>query len=178
MILNFVIIFFMILLITVAIFYIFCFFLPALKIKYEGISDSLATEIHFADENMHDYVIPNYEKVVKVQCDEIIDEKRRLFYKGERNCQLFHAVYGSEYKDTKVCIGFGDCVKVCPQRAISVKNGRVQISAMCNGCGKCIDFCPENILTLVKKDKTELQVPKKDFKFWYAWYKLLRSGFN
>lgn len=41
------------------------------------------------------------------------------------------------------CIGCGDCIKICPQKAIYVdENGNIQTDRKkCNVCGKCIDSC-------------------------------------
>ena len=176
MILSLFFLFLMLLLITAAIFYLFCFFLPALKLKYEGISDSLATELQFKDENIHDFVRPDFSKIAKLEDVEDSDLQKRLIYKGEKSCRLFHEIYHSEHKNPKLCIGFGDCLLVCPQEAITIKNNRAEISAHCNGCGKCIDYCPENILKLVDREKNSDEVCEKGFKFWKSCYKLLNGG--
>lgn len=173
MILSLFFLFLMLLIITAVIFYLFCFFLPALKVKYEGISDSLSSELQFSDEDIYDYVQPDFSKVAVINSGSANDEERRLIYKGEKNCRLFYETYTSEYKKTKLCIGFGDCIKACPQEAISVKNGRAVISGMCNGCGKCIDFCPINIISLENRENNFEESPVKGFKFWSACYKLL-----
>ncbi len=52
MILSLFLLFLMILIISFSIFYLFCFFLPALKLKYEWISDTLASEIKFSDDSL------------------------------------------------------------------------------------------------------------------------------
>lgn len=172
MILSLFLLFLMLLLISLAIFYLFCFFLPALKLKYEGISDSLASELHFADEaTPHGVAQADFSKIAVIEAAES-DEKKRLVYKGEKNCRLFHEVYGSEYTNPKVCIGFGDCAKVCPQEAISVRSNRAVVSALCNGCGLCVESCPERIISLVPRAKKGGESAKKGFKFWSACYKL------
>ncbi len=46
------------------------------------------------------------------------------------------------------CTGCGRCVEVCPENAVSLKNGKVHIDFdSCFGCGTCVDFCPVNNLT-------------------------------
>ena len=41
------------------------------------------------------------------------------------------------------CIACGECIKSCPNNAISVKDGRlVTDERICSGCGKCADVCP------------------------------------
>ena len=95
------------------------------------------------------------------------------------------------------CLGQGDCVKVCEQKAISIENGRAVINQMCCGCGKCINICPQNIikmlppstknlldvydleaevLELCNKGSLEKNVewkPKKYFKLWAYCYKII-----
>ncbi|MCR4821576.1 MAG: 4Fe-4S binding protein [Treponema sp.] len=175
MILSLFFLFLMILLITAAIFYLFCFFIPALKIKYEGITDSLATELHFTDDDIYYNVKKDFTKIAAIEDVSDYSEKR-LDYKGEKNCRLFHEIYNSEYKSPKTCIGFGDCAKVCPQQAITIQNNRAHISPMCNGCGRCIDYCPENIISLIPREKKSDKDEEKVFKFWSACYKLIKGG--
>lgn len=46
-----------------------------------------------------------------------------------------------------VCTGCEDCVKVCPENAITMKDGLPVINdIMCSGCGACIPACEENAL--------------------------------
>ena len=175
MILSLLFLFFMLLLITASLFYLFCFFLPALKLKYEGISDSLASEIQFSDEDTTSFIKTDCNMVAVVEQSDGDDEKR-LIYKGEKNCRLFHDIYRSEYKNPKLCIGFGDCVKVCPQEAISIREKRAVISTLCNGCGKCLDYCPEQLISLVPSAKKSGESNEKGFKFWSACYKLFVGG--
>jgi len=177
MILSLLFLFLMLLIITAAVFYLFCFFLPALKLKYEGISDLLASELNFSrDEIPEPKVKPDFSKVAVVETVPDADFEKRLVYKGDKNCRLFHEIYSSEYKNPKICIGFGDCVNVCPQEAISIKNNQAVVGFLCNGCGKCVDFCPESIISLVPRTKKTEETPSKLFKFWAFCYRLLHGG--
>ena len=171
MILSLFFLFLMLLLISVAIFYLFCFFLPALKLKYEGISDSLATELQFSES---DDVLEqaDFSKVAVLEETDESNLEKRLVYKGQKNCRLFHETYGFEYKNPKVCIGFGDCVKICPQEAIFIRNNHAVISESCNGCGKCVGSCPEHLLSLVPRGKKISESEEKGFKFWSLCYRL------
>jgi NAD-dependent dihydropyrimidine dehydrogenase PreA subunit len=46
--------------------------------------------------------------------------------------------------DEATCIGGADCMKVCPTRAIRIKNGKaVRKEELCIGCGECIRVCQE-----------------------------------
>ncbi|WP_294429956.1 4Fe-4S binding protein [uncultured Treponema sp.] len=177
MILAYFFLFLMLLIIVALIFYLFCFFLPALKLKYEGITDSLATEMHFPDNTSEELIKTDCSNVAVINDAETEGDKkinRRLFYKGEKNCRLFHETYGSEYTNPNICIGFGDCVKICPQEAIFIRNKKAVVSNLCNGCGKCLDYCPKKIISLVPRTKKTDETSKKYFKFWSACYKLLK----
>ena len=47
------------------------------------------------------------------------------------------------------CVGLGDCVKVCPFGAISLKNGNASIDEFrCVGCGNCVKYCPRGVIHL------------------------------
>lgn len=175
MILSLFLLFLMLLIISAAIFYLFCFFLPALRLKYEGISSSLATELHFEDESAEKTLPADFSKIAFVE-NGAADEEKRLVYRGEKNCRLFHEIYTSEYKNPKICMGFGDCVKICPQEAISIKNNVAVVSLLCNGCGKCIEYCPEGIISLVPRPKKSQENNEKGFKFWSACYKIINGG--
>ena len=175
MIFSLLLLFVMLLLISAAIFYLFCFFLPALKMKYDGISSSLATELKFTGE-VREELNKDFSKIASIVEDEHSGLDKRLVYKGDKNCRLFHDIYGSEYSTSRICLGFGDCVLVCPQKAISIRNNKAHVSEFCNACGKCLDYCPVNIISLVPRVKKSEEVGKKGFKFWAACYKLISGG--
>jgi ferredoxin len=45
------------------------------------------------------------------------------------------------------CSGCGECVEVCPQEAIRLVAGHIEIDqTRCNDCGLCIDACPNGAL--------------------------------
>lgn len=45
------------------------------------------------------------------------------------------------------CLGLGSCVKVCPQGAISIKDGIAVVNPrLCVGCGLCAKTCPKGII--------------------------------
>lgn len=176
MILSLFFLFLMLLLICAAIFYLFCFFLPALKVKYEGINSSLASEIQFTDIDADRFIKTDCSYVASLSETDESDLHKRLAYKGEKNCNLFHEIYTSEYNNPKICIGFGDCSKVCPQEAITILNNKAVISSFCNGCGKCVEVCPEKIINLVPRIKKSEEEDVKGFKFWDACYKLFSGG--
>jgi pyruvate formate lyase activating enzyme len=56
---------------------------------------------------------------------------------------------------TNLCERCGACVDACPQRALSLGHGGVEIDhAACDLCGKCVEACPRNALAFDGKDLT------------------------
>ena len=58
------------------------------------------------------------------------------FYDGSKLC-------------TSGCLGYGDCIKVCSQGAISIVDGIAVIDkAKCMGCGLCAKACPNGLIAV------------------------------
>jgi iron only hydrogenase large subunit-like protein len=57
-------------------------------------------------------------------------------------------VHGYIHFDEELCSGCADCVRVCPTKAIRIKEGRsIRIVRQCIGCGECIQLCPTGAVT-------------------------------
>ena len=55
--------------------------------------------------------------------------------------------------DPDKCKLSGECIKVCPQMAISVKDGKAVIDyERCDADGMCIPACPEEAIKLVETE--------------------------
>ena len=76
----------------------------------------------------------------------------RLEYKGIKSCKLFTSVYETQTDCPLGCVGFGDCIKICPQNAIVLKNNTAIVTSNCCGCGKCVESCPKNLIKLFDKN--------------------------
>ncbi len=83
--------------------------------------------------------------------------KRSLQFKGNsKNVikNIFGTVAGSvlDSKPTlkrKLCIGCNKCGKICPAKAIVIKNGKAEISrSKCIKCFCCQEFCPVGAMTV------------------------------
>ena len=49
--------------------------------------------------------------------------------------------------EESLCDGCGKCVEICPEKAISLKDGKASVNEIvCNGCGACIPECPREAL--------------------------------
>lgn len=52
------------------------------------------------------------------------------------------------------CVGLGSCVKVCPENAITVRDGVAVVNrSRCVGCGLCAKACPKGLIELVPENK-------------------------
>lgn len=68
--------------------------------------------------------------------------------------------------DEHLCTGCTKCVRVCPTKAIRIRNHRaVLFSELCLGCGECIRVCPEGAIsstishqTIEKTDKLSVAI--------------------
>jgi RnfABCDGE-type electron transport complex B subunit len=75
--------------------------------------------------------------------------KRYAEYKGIQTCQAADKVFGGGLECAYGCLGYGDCVGVCPFGAITMANGLSVInSAKCTSCGRCVKACPRGLYTI------------------------------
>lgn len=76
-------------------------------------------------------------------------------YTGVETCAAAVQVASGFNECPYSCIGFGDCVRVCPTGAIAIDPERhlaVVDWEACIGCGLCVDACPQGIMELVPAD--------------------------
>ena len=93
------------------------------------------------------------EKVAYVACNGSCNpEERKYIYEGPRTCKSANMSYSGDRFCTFACLGYGDCVKVCPRNAICItEKGIAEIDPRkCIGCGLCAKACPNGIIHLVK----------------------------
>ena len=50
--------------------------------------------------------------------------------------------------DKEKCTGCESCVSECPSDAISMVDGKAEVSDACVDCGVCIDACPVEAISL------------------------------
>lgn len=85
------------------------------------------------------------------RCDRIAGNvAQRYEYQGMPSCAAATLLSGGTNVCTWSCLGFGDCVQVCPFDAMQTVDGLVQVdSTKCTGCGMCVRACPRNSLELI-----------------------------
>ena len=91
------------------------------------------------------------EKVAYVACNGTCDVvQKRYDYQGIPSCRNANLSYSGDRMCTFACLGYGDCVKVCPEGAIAIENGVARIDPKkCIGCGICTRTCPNGIIHLI-----------------------------
>ena len=99
------------------------------------------------------------EKVAYVACNGTCDVVEKKYdYQGQKTCRTANMAYSGDRHCTYACLGYGDCVKVCPKDAISIDNGIAHVNPRkCIGCGICTRECPNNIIHLIN-DTTRVVV--------------------
>ncbi len=77
--------------------------------------------------------------------------KPRGIYNGVKTCKAAQLAVNGTKLCAFGCIGYGDCVSVCPFGALSMNNdGLPEVDRnKCTGCGKCTKACPKGLLHLI-----------------------------
>ncbi len=90
-------------------------------------------------------------RVAYVACNGTCDVvEKRYDFQGHKTCRTANISYSGDRMCTFACLGYGDCVKVCPVGAIKVENGVARIDPqICIGCGICARTCPNGIIHLI-----------------------------
>ena len=99
------------------------------------------------------------EKVAYVACNGNCNVTERKFdYNGPKSCLMANLLYNGDKACPNACLGYGDCVKVCPRDAITVEDGVAHVDPRkCIGCGICARTCPNSIIKIVN-DTTRVVV--------------------
>jgi Na+-translocating ferredoxin:NAD+ oxidoreductase RNF subunit RnfB len=89
----------------------------------------------------------------------------RYDYQGIKTCTAVDIVSRGPKACNYGCLGYGDCVKVCPFDAI--KMGEDELPHVdelkCTGCGLCVDACPRGIIEMVScKNRIVVNCNSKD----------------
>ena len=99
-----------------------------------------------------------------------------IFFKGcYLNCQWCHNPESQKFTpeimiNKERCTGCGSCEHVCPNEAVSVKNGKAFTDrSKCEACGKCTDYCLQNIREIAGRTYTVqelIRIVEKDYMFY------------
>ncbi len=75
----------------------------------------------------------------------------KFLYEGIKTCVAANLVLGGQKDCGFGCLGFGDCVRVCPFDAITISQEGIPVveGAKCRACNKCVLLCPKKLFSLV-----------------------------
>ena len=83
-------------------------------------------------------------------CGDCNNVTPRHEYVGIQSCSAGKLLFAGESSCTYNCLAYGDCVAVCPQNAIYVRDGLARINPkLCIGCGMCAKACPNHLIHIV-----------------------------
>ncbi len=91
------------------------------------------------------------QEVARVLCrGGEAETSKKSKYEGIKTCEAADFINAGNKTCQYGCLGFGDCVEVCPFDAIKMNdNGLPEVDAeKCTACGKCVEACPRNIILL------------------------------
>lgn len=78
----------------------------------------------------------------------------RYRYSGAPSCRVAARMAPAPKECANACLGFGDCVRACPARAILIESGIARVDpSRCDGCGDCLGSCPLDLIVLVPPDR-------------------------
>ncbi len=91
-------------------------------------------------------------KVAYIKCSGDCKKTSEKFkYTGNMTCKDAALVPGNGPKSCEYgCLGYGSCISVCDNDAISIVNGIAVVDReKCLGCGKCAKECPKGLIEMV-----------------------------
>jgi len=90
-------------------------------------------------------------------CGDCENVTSRHEYVGIKSCSAANLLFAGEFSCTFSCLGYGDCMSVCPNNAINVHDGLARINAkLCVGCGMCSKVCPNHLIHIVPDTVTTI----------------------
>ena len=76
--------------------------------------------------------------------------KQRNDYAGLATCRGAKLYYAGGHGCTFACLGYGDCLSVCPAKAICLDDGVAHVDPrLCVGCSLCVSACPQGAIAVV-----------------------------
>lgn len=92
-------------------------------------------------------------QVAYIHCQGTIEHtQKRYEYSGTISCAAAQGLFSGPNSCTYGCMGFGDCVAVCPYQAIYLADGIAHIdSKLCKACGLCVAACPKYLIKIIPR---------------------------
>jgi Na+-translocating ferredoxin:NAD+ oxidoreductase RNF subunit RnfB len=83
--------------------------------------------------------------------------KKKFVYSGEQDCTMLGSMpNGGDKACAYGCLGFGNCMRVCPFDSIHIVDGLAVVDReTCRACKKCVKECPRQMIELMPYDQQE-----------------------
>lgn len=92
------------------------------------------------------------QMVAVVKCAGGNNSNDKFNYVGNSSCSVQGLLLSGKKVCSTACLGGGDCVNVCPDNGVLVKDGVAVVDrSICEACGACALKCPRNLIELVPK---------------------------
>jgi len=91
-------------------------------------------------------------QVARLKCNAGSDVTSEKYdYHGVKTCTNANQIASGPKSCSYGCIGYGDCVDVCPVGAITMNKNNLPLvdEDKCIACGKCVETCPKNLYELI-----------------------------
>lgn len=90
------------------------------------------------------------KKTAVLHCNGGTRVRNKFLYRGIESCAAANLVLGGQKECVYGCLGFGDCVKVCPFGAIKMSAEGLPVVDInkCRACNKCVLACPKKLFSL------------------------------
>src|SRR3989338_989014 len=90
------------------------------------------------------------KRIARVRCNGGKRSSDKYEYIGLKKCSGANLLAGGNKECRFGCLGFGDCVEVCPFDAIHLNENNIPVvsASKCTACGKCVKACPRDIIIL------------------------------
>lgn len=100
-------------------------------------------------------VLASVKEVAFVRCNGCSGAvEDRFEFDGTPSCAAVERFYNGKKMCRTGCDGYGDCVKVCDNDAISIINGVAVVNpSKCGACGKCAAVCPNHLIVIRPAEK-------------------------
>ena len=95
------------------------------------------------------------KKIARVRCNGGKRSLDKYEYRGLKKCAGANLLAGGSKACRFGCLGFGDCVDVCPFDSIRLNENNIPVvnGSKCTACGKCVEACPKKIIVLENADE-------------------------
>lgn len=75
---------------------------------------------------------------------------KKLNYSGAETCKMATQLFGGPKECVYGCIGFGDCIAVCPYDAIHLCDEIARVNPLaCRACTACVAACPKGLIQMM-----------------------------